>query len=505
MSFQVNAATAAITALHCVICFDEFNLQDQPPVVLPCGHTYVCAPCSKRIKVCMECREPLFWTPPRAAPLPRHVQQRQPQRGFNPTRYNSLDSAAPSSKFPVKEVTEPIPLPLPRNLVLLAIMEAAERAVKLHRDMSMEDEEDELNHILLSLENLSGPYGTYAVKDKEGLAVLPLDPRKRNSLQDVSTQTSELKEPYSIQWGQTVQISDVQDGVYKLARGSGYIVAGDSQLVKIGGPLDKSCELEGMHEMMEQRRQELQRQLKQVERLSTGLLDRILYEQQREPTHPILTLAPSATISEDQVIEPSSPDRHVITAAWSSPATPGQESVTGSILKSGTPHTIDNSDLTLSAYVDENKRPQSVEFSCGVSFPFGEDDAPYVRSFDSIEASPRATRREPAAMTHSLEQLDLGGTSESSYDTVDFRTGRSGHLGLGSSQTADRRGNSTSRGQIRMMGEHRGIGPWVTTPFSLSAMLGSLHSHEETGNGTPTTQGRKNGSKRTPPTMVHPI
>jgi Zinc finger, C3HC4 type (RING finger) len=239
MPSQVSAEAAAVATLHCVICFDEFNLNDQPPVVLPCGHTYVCASCSKRLKVCMECREPLFWIPPRAPLPPPLQQQRFAHRGYNGTRYNSLAPAL-QNKSPIRESVEPIPLPLPRNLVLLAIMEAAQRAKMLQGEINEGDQEDgELSRIMLSLEKMNGTCGTYAVKDMEGLAVLPLDPRKRhprrpNSYLDttMNNSNSNSNEPYTIQWGQTLQIVDVQDGVYRLARECGYVVASATQLVK---------------------------------------------------------------------------------------------------------------------------------------------------------------------------------------------------------------------------------------------------------------------------------
>jgi len=46
-------------SFHCMICFEEFDPEVNYPVVLPCGHTYVCATCAGRIDMCMECRAPL--------------------------------------------------------------------------------------------------------------------------------------------------------------------------------------------------------------------------------------------------------------------------------------------------------------------------------------------------------------------------------------------------------------------------------------------------------------
>jgi Zinc finger, C3HC4 type (RING finger) len=62
---RIAAETAAVVPFHCIICFEEFKLHERLPVVLPCGHTFVCGPCSQRLTRCMECREPLYYTVPK--------------------------------------------------------------------------------------------------------------------------------------------------------------------------------------------------------------------------------------------------------------------------------------------------------------------------------------------------------------------------------------------------------------------------------------------------------
>lgn len=235
---RVANQVAQVVPFHCIICFDEFNLVDKPPVILPCGHTYLCEPCSKRIKTCMECRTPLFWTPPPrpATPLTPYRHNQITQR----YRYSSPQHAAPSS--PVKAPV-PVALPVPKNVVLLAMMEAAERQAMMTAsvmDISQEDiEEDaangqgdeddaEVKRIIAGMESLTGPCGTYAVKDDVGLAVLPQDPRRKSHEQV----RDPARDPYVIEKGQTIQVVDIDNGVVKLARGMGYIVAGESQLVK---------------------------------------------------------------------------------------------------------------------------------------------------------------------------------------------------------------------------------------------------------------------------------
>jgi hypothetical protein len=157
---------------------------------------------------------------------------------------NRYQTPAPTS--PVKP-PEPIPLPIPKNVVLLAMMEAGERQAMMAGgsvlDVSAEDYDDEVAHdgdedtelqrIIAGMESFSGPCGTYAVRDEKGLAVLPQDPRRRSHEQVRDPEeTQDEREPFTIDQGQTVQIVDVKDGVFKLARGMGFIVASESQLVK---------------------------------------------------------------------------------------------------------------------------------------------------------------------------------------------------------------------------------------------------------------------------------
>ncbi len=260
----IMASLAAEVSLHCIICFEEFDIKDRPPVVLPCGHTYVCLVCAKRLRRCMECREPLYWTPPSSKPPPVLGNPGLNTRSPAPARYGvprgrySPGSQGPAGQStpPVKE--EPIPLPLPKNTVLMGMIEAAERqtklleAARLKQGLVKEDDTEtdvstspkmsgSLDPILAGLSALVGHCGTYAVREPLGLAVLPFDPNRRHHHEaandgidgsDEEKKTDEIREPFTIEEGQKVQIVGVDEGVYELARGAGYIVASVNQLVK---------------------------------------------------------------------------------------------------------------------------------------------------------------------------------------------------------------------------------------------------------------------------------
>lgn len=188
----------------------------------------------------MECRTPLFWTPPPrpAAPLTPSYRNNIASQRY---RYQH-QNPAPAS--PVKP-PEPIALPVPKNVVLLAMLEAAERQCMMAAsvmDISQdeieddasgegEDEDAEIKRIIAGMESLTGPCGTYAVREEEGLAVLPQDPRRR-SHQEQARDPAESRDPFMVEKGQTIQVVDIENGVAKLARGMGYIVAGGAQLVK---------------------------------------------------------------------------------------------------------------------------------------------------------------------------------------------------------------------------------------------------------------------------------
>jgi hypothetical protein len=114
---------------------------------------------------------------------------------------------------------------------MIAMMEAAGSQMALERRGQDEvDENAEAERILSGIEAMSGACGTFAVKEEHGLAVLPYDPRKRVCGSDSTSHGD--GEPFHVVKGQTLQIVQVQDGVYKIARDGGYVVASESQLVK---------------------------------------------------------------------------------------------------------------------------------------------------------------------------------------------------------------------------------------------------------------------------------
>ena len=154
---------------HCTICFEAFHPEFRPPVVLPCGHTYLCAPCSKRIKRCMECRTSLFLTPPseciventtlshpqtQSQTNSRHYAQ---TRGRNRTTANLGRNAFARSPTPTtaeKTPKEPIPLPIPKNLLLISLMDMAGIEAKAKQNRLIKRREMKIKHKCLPSQEL---------------------------------------------------------------------------------------------------------------------------------------------------------------------------------------------------------------------------------------------------------------------------------------------------------------------------------------------------------------
>lgn len=211
-------------SFHCMICFEEFHPEERFPVVLPCGHTYVCNACANRLDKCMECRMPLYTVvrPPSrgaGAPLPGErgatvtsssrsaswANGRSPGRG-GPAG-STTDPSVPSPHPPVKKR-----LPLPKNVVLLSLIEATELAtLEVQKKYSSDDQsaaridaaaaqgasnsvnlssrpsvftmnsmidadDDEEEKIRVGTSLAVGVAGTYAVATRDGLTIVPTRP-----------------------------------------------------------------------------------------------------------------------------------------------------------------------------------------------------------------------------------------------------------------------------------------------------------------------------------------
>ena len=158
-------------SFHCMICFEEFDPNTNYPVVLPCGHTYVCVTCANKIDICMECRTPLVMKievppppPPPNTPQLEAASGGQHRRGsgaaspittttksgndyadrvqnspgfrrryghreeYNQNKRSGTRVNMPGANNVQQKKPEPIKtrLPLPKNAVLLSLIQASE-------------------------------------------------------------------------------------------------------------------------------------------------------------------------------------------------------------------------------------------------------------------------------------------------------------------------------------------------------------------------------------------
>ena len=274
-------------SFHCMICFEEFNIETRFPVVLPCGHTYICNECAQRLDKCMECRTPLIEFVPNtkgdqnqtvtsggssSETLGWSTRNLGPNNTRNRNSRNrgivgSLNKAAPT-------LTKRR-LQLPKNVVLLSLIEATELATESvqgqEHEPSLNDspminpsvldlEVDEEEKIRTGTSLAISDCGTYAVSAKDGLEIFPNRPESflHHSEEDVDTLVrfynkdnalgvqadgddkkssednpqKESSSPGRLSWGDRIQIVSMQNGWAKMARGYGYVRAGTQQLVK---------------------------------------------------------------------------------------------------------------------------------------------------------------------------------------------------------------------------------------------------------------------------------
>lgn len=441
----------------------------------------------------MECRTSLFIKPPapqiNGVSTPSSVggwAQPAPSTPISPRnrstysthreRYNPHHHQSTPIKKPVP--VELIPLPIPKNHVMIALMEAAEQRQRAiidensDSDSDVEDYEDD-NTVLTGIEALSSVCGTYVVRDNKGLAVFERNPHDL-TLKKVP---SYFTPPPMIHYGQRVQVVGMENDVYKLARNEGYLVADGTQLVKVGMPLEESCKVEGMISTIRSSKASLikkLRDLEQAENTLTNDLNKIL---DTPPNHPVIEAfrcIQSLDLEEDALDEDDDDDdnneEHILTdedsilgehlhrGTFEIGLSLSEESLIGTPTPSspppGTPvlsrqvlflndeETAISDSVSESGIVRRSKSPIFRGAFCGGSlFPH------LLRSAsDNNEVNTRRLQRYETTML------------DDNNRNLDFRTGLSGHIAL----NIPKRKNTTlqkRRNEIRMMGEHRGIAP----------------------------------------------
>jgi len=215
-------------------------------------------------------------------------------------------------------------LPLPKNVVLMSLIEATELATESVQGDSVHDDAASSSTAMMNTTNPSSVFdmdeeedekikmgtalaisdcGTYVVVTKEGLEIVPqrpaslLPPQSEEDVDalvrfynkdctigdgvppvpveddgddddDPNTEEGEKESAAPggrLSCGDRVQIVSTQDGWAKMARGYGYIRTGAPQLRKVGGSVDRSCKLEAMLRLMSSRRKELREEQRKID------------------------------------------------------------------------------------------------------------------------------------------------------------------------------------------------------------------------------------------------
>mmetsp|Transcript_29435 Transcript_29435/g.44927 ORF Transcript_29435/g.44927 Transcript_29435/m.44927 type:complete len:533 (-) Transcript_29435:134-1732(-) len=511
---------AAPFSFHCVICIEAFNHTDRPPVVLPCGHTFICELCSKRIKSCFECRTSLFIAAPatngsgnghnnahaNGCPSPITPVSRRTGGYQGHTRYAAVNGAhnlTPTNKRPPP--VERIPLPLPRNHVLLSLMEASQKRNKASKNPikvygsdqcsildgdSSDDEEDggesdNDEDVLNSINALSNRCGTYIVKDRFGLPVYETACRDYDDFGNNSSVPS-TNPIMVLKHGERVQIVDAEDGVYWLARKSGVVYANSMQLLKVGVAKERSCKLEGMINSLQSSRANHSQKINDLLHAETNLRSELDFALSRPSNHPVIEqsiemqikqteeeLCTHATISTSAS---TGMDVEVCsTNSFSSATSPPENTGTYLTQSTGNTHAIEISDGIQHIFSDESistptpATPPPLTTPRRVRKTYFYDTTPNSESGSPFRAGlmcgtsifPLLRRLEDDDEHDNETRIPIRRTNSEDLPTrllekVDFRTGLSGHVALNRAHRHHHT-SSMSRSHVRMMGEHRGI------------------------------------------------
>jgi hypothetical protein len=201
----------------------------------------------------MECRTPLY----ELVPVPKLPQPRVHQ---SPSWSRTPANATPPPPPPIKRR-----LPLPKNVVLLSLIQATElasqdarlkytdspRSELQTRGSMLDEDEEEEERIQWSTSLAVGKAGTYAVALPEGLLIYPSRPSHHNDVipdveslvrvyhhRDDETVGGPVKQK-QLSYGDRIQVVSVEGGWAKLARGYGFVRAEKNHLVK--GMNDLHC------------------------------------------------------------------------------------------------------------------------------------------------------------------------------------------------------------------------------------------------------------------------
>ena len=252
----------------------------------------------------------------------------------------------------------------------------------------------------------------------------------------------------------------------------------------VGGPREKSCRLEGILDTVVDRGKDLQKELDENTAIEESIRQEIEAEFKNEPSYPVISEVPNRQdrrflpVGIKETRDPTTPTgKSIDSASKDYVRTPDMSPDSGVIFSTipqiahptatfpFSPDSVDNADLGgvgLPAY----RRYTSLEdsFGCGAASFLGTN----VGIFSEAEQTWSPLRfsdgnenrlRSSSADGDGGSNLMLTPTLTSSFDSINFRTGMSGHRGLSNAKKSNNIVHSPgARRGVMMMSEHRGIG-----------------------------------------------
>lgn len=251
----------------------------------------------------------------------------------------------------------------------------------------------------------------------------------------------------------------------------------------VGGPREKSCRLEGILDTVVHRGKDLQKELDENAAIEESIRQEIETEFKTEASYPVISEVPQiqhrfVPVGNKEARDPTTPTGKSIDSASKEYSRTPEISPDSGVIFNTIPdiahpaatfpfsphHSVDNNDLGrvgLPAY----RRNASLEdsFGCGATSFLGTSVGIFY-SVEQTESPPRFSDgnenrlRSSSADGEGGANLMLTPTLTSSFDTIDFRTGMSGHRGLTNAKSNAAAHSPGARRSIMMMSAHSGIG-----------------------------------------------
>lgn len=421
-----------------------------------------------RIDKCMECRQSLF-----APEEPKSIMRTPYSRGSNAS-YSFTEARSgrrPSNVHNnINEISErsivpkPIRLPLPKNMVLMSLIESSEmtkvssyktpQTIMLSSGFKGDNNEEEDDRILMGTDMTTSTCGTYVVRKKQGLKLVqqitedqicPVDSSWKTDVDSIMKNASHESSTV-INYGDRVQVVNIVDKWAKLARGYGYVYLENvSDLVKVGGPLDKACSMEAWICALSRSRNRLIEAKNGIEQDSFSLMSRL-----RETLEIDEDLTVIAAEAFNFTRSKSTDEKNDGRDDTSSKLTSGSESTSSSmfpaglirqgesdgaievVLPSEQSNFLENA-LSSIRHIDPSMQSEECRDDTNIDYD----------TEQRIQSSPSGNSYCPnAVLAGAQEWRRRNGREESRRAIIDFRTGKSCHNGVSRTHLHHLRGST---------------------------------------------------------------